>query len=279
MVGSAETEEMQAANEQLSRETLSQMRAIISEQKTALNKGPVLHSDLQNLSGDEEVAVIVELSEMPVALKKGINKISGKKFTKTDEQNVQEKVKAQQKKFENQLNSKGIKGKIHFAYNYTFNGVSLKLKASQVKNLLKMDGVKLVEPDVEMKALGNPVANDAISPDPNTAGQFLNVPNVWDLGYQGQNVKVAVLDTGIDYYHPEFQGIYKGGYNFIDQSSRTNYTRDRASDDPYETTPLDRPANKAEFDSNGSSFYTEHGTHVAGIIAAQGNIQPITFRL
>ncbi len=270
MYGSAATEQTPSLNDKLSSEALSQMKAIIAQHKAAALNGPVFHSDLQNLTGDEEVAVIVELSEMPVALQKGIHKVKGKKFTKTDEDNVKKKVRAQQKKFKDQVNNKGIKGKYRFTYDYTFNGLALKVKANQLKQLLKLDGVKMIEPDVEMKALGDPVPSDAATEDPNTAGKFLNVPNVWDLGYQGQNVKVAVLDTGIDYYHPEFEGIYKGGYNFIDQSNRSNYTRDRASDDPYETSPLDRPSNKAEFDSNGSSFYTEHGTHVAGIIAAQG---------
>ena len=40
---------------------------------------------------------------------------------------------------------------------------------------------------------------------------------------EGQGIKVAVLDTGIDKDHPDFAGIYKGGKNFIPNSS--TYTR------------------------------------------------------
>jgi subtilisin family serine protease len=278
-MGAAAAEEISAANQSLSREAIAQMKSIIAQEKADLSKGPSMHADLQNLSGDEEVSVIVGLSEAPVAFAKGVNKVEGKKFTKTDEKNVIDKVKKQQKKFEGDLNTKGVKAKFRQAYNYAFNGMSIKVKASQLKKLLTVDGVRFVEPDVEMKALGDPVPNDASKaagatsdlPGDLTSGQHLNVPAVWSLGYQGQNVKVAVLDTGIDYYHPEFQGVYKGGYNFIDQSNPSDYARTRDVNDPYETTPLDRPANKAEIDSNGRAFYTEHGTHVAGIIAAQGN--------
>ncbi len=53
-------------------------------------------------------------------------------------------------------------------------------------------------------------------------------------------LRLAVLDSGIDYYHPDLAGNYKGGYDFVDNDY---YPRDL----------------------NG------HGTHVAGIIAARDN--------
>jgi subtilisin len=55
--------------------------------------------------------------------------------------------------------------------------------------------------------------------------------------YTGKGIKVALLDTGVDYTHPEFAHSYKGGYDFINDDG-----------DPM--------------DDNG------HGTHVAGILAA-----------
>ena len=55
--------------------------------------------------------------------------------------------------------------------------------------------------------------------------------------HTGRGVKIAILDTGVDYKHPELAPNYKGGYDFINMDS-----------DPM--------------DDNG------HGTHVAGIIAA-----------
>jgi subtilisin family serine protease len=53
----------------------------------------------------------------------------------------------------------------------------------------------------------------------------------------GNGVKVAVLDTGIDYNHPELSGVYAGGYDFVNNDG----------------IPMD---------DNG------HGTHCAGVIAA-----------
>ncbi|WP_066065358.1 S8 family serine peptidase [Neobacillus soli] len=269
--GAAQANSTKSVKKQVSSAALTQMKTLIAQQKAGLSSEAVLHPDLQNLSGDKEVAVIVELSDYPVALVKGINKVAGKTTSKAEEKTIQQKVVSQQQKFQTNLSSKGIKAKVGYTYNYTFNGMALTLKASQVKELLKVDGVKLVEPDVERHALGTKTSGTAVKPAMNTSSPFLDVPSVWALGYKGQGVKVAVLDTGIDYNHPEFQNVYKGGYNFVPQTDTKQYARDRAADDPYETTPLDRPAGKAEFDANGSAFYTEHGTHVAGTIAAQGN--------
>jgi len=58
---------------------------------------------------------------------------------------------------------------------------------------------------------------------------------------KGSNINVCIIDTGIDYTHPDISLNYKGGYNFV---NKTN--------DPM--------------DDNG------HGTHVSGIVAALDNI-------
>lgn len=66
----------------------------------------------------------------------------------------------------------------------------------------------------------------------------------------GKGVTVAVIDTGVDYTHPDLQKNYAGGYDLVDN--------DR---DPMET----RATGQA----------TIHGTHVAGIIAANGKIKGV----
>jgi len=58
--------------------------------------------------------------------------------------------------------------------------------------------------------------------------------------YAGQGVKVCIIDTGIDYTHPDLDGVYQGGYDFVSNDA-----------DPK--------------DDNG------HGTHCAGIVAAEDN--------
>lgn len=67
----------------------------------------------------------------------------------------------------------------------------------------------------------------------------VNASAAWPIT-MGEGVKVAVIDTGVDYTHPDIQGNYADGYNAITLS----------------TSPADA------MDDNG------HGTHVAGTIAA-----------
>jgi minor extracellular serine protease Vpr len=66
----------------------------------------------------------------------------------------------------------------------------------------------------------------------------------------GRGVTVGVIDTGVDYTHPDLRRNYGGGRDLVDN--------DR---DPMETL------------SEGKA--TLHGTHVAGIIAANGKIQGV----
>ena len=68
---------------------------------------------------------------------------------------------------------------------------------------------------------------------------MINAPQVWPVT-RGENVNVAVLDTGIDFEHPDLAAAYAGGYNAIDPS----------------VAPMDD---------------NRHGTHVAGTIAARDN--------
>ncbi|WP_240620094.1 S8 family peptidase, partial [Peribacillus acanthi] len=67
----------------------------------------------------------------------------------------------------------------------------------------------------------------------------------------GKGVKVGVIDTGIDYMHPDLQRSYKGGRDLVDGDS-----------DPMET-------------KNAGDLSTMHGTHVAGIIAANGKLMGV----
>jgi minor extracellular serine protease Vpr len=69
----------------------------------------------------------------------------------------------------------------------------------------------------------------------------------------GKGVKVGVIDTGIDYTHPDLLRSYGGGRDIVDNDS-----------DPMETKNLNDP-----------SKATLHGTHVAGIIAGNGKIQGV----
>jgi len=217
-------------------ESTMQLKAAIAEQLNLLEGGPVLHKDLQGLSGNKEVEVIVHLSEKPVALEQGIQELVGKKFTSQQAATVKKQVQAQQTRIKKAMNVKNIAHKEGFAYNTVLNGFSTTVKASDLDKLLEIQGVTLIEPDAEVYAFEDSLVSvdGQVDPAMDTSISFLGIEKLWAEDIQGQGVKVAVLDTGIDKDHPDFAGIYKGGKNFIPNSAA--YTRTRADNDASETS-------------------------------------------
>lgn len=74
------------------------------------------------------------------------------------------------------------------------NGVSASISPEKIKEIQNKPGVIRVEIDKKVKALDY------------AANYFIKAPEVWDLGFTGSGIKLAILDTGIDTLHPEFQG-------------------------------------------------------------------------
>ncbi|USK55600.1 S8 family serine peptidase [Cytobacillus solani] len=271
------TTEQKAFKQQQQSERNMLLKAAIAEQLEASEGLPQLHKDLQDKSGAEKIPVIIHLSEKPVALEKGIGELKGKTLSNSQLSQIRSKITRQQASVDREMRVKGISFDKGFAYDTVLNGFAAKVKADDLKKLLEITGITLVEPDAIVHALDDKKPTDSSSDlekvvdyeaKMNTSISFLGIEKLWDKGYKGKGIKVAVLDTGIDPDHPEFQGIYKGGKNFIPNSS--TYTRERADDDARETSPKERPANQPEFNAQGRAFYTDHGTHVAGTIAAIG---------
>ncbi|MEK4627801.1 S8 family serine peptidase [Solibacillus sp. FSL R7-0682] len=252
-------------------------KAAIAEQLRVHTGAATLHKDLQNISGSEEIPVIIHLSEKPVALEKGISQFSGRSFSSNAEAIVKDNVNTQQEQVISEMNEENVSFTQGYSFDTVLNGFAATVKADDIDKLVNIEGITLVEPDVivhaseEVASSGDDDFNQQgqVSAFMNTSNSFLGIEKLWNEGYEGQGIKVAVLDTGIDASHPEFAGIYKGGKNFVPHTG-SDYARPRADDDASETSPLDRPSNRPEFNTNGSAFYTSHGTHVAGTIAAIG---------
>lgn len=93
---------------------------------------------------------------------------------------------------------------------------------------------------------------------------LMNLPLAWDVTTGspvggGNDVVVAVVDTGVFLAHPDLAGQLVQGYDFV---SNPTISRDLDGIDPNPDDPGDSAT------LGGSSW---HGTHVAGTIAARSN--------
>jgi subtilisin family serine protease len=127
-----------------------------------------------------------------------------------------------------------------FDYRTVLNGVATTLSGAEVERVRHLPYVDYVSEDLPVEAL----LDDSVP--------LINADDVWNdpnLGAKGDGVTIAIIDTGIDYTHPDLGGCSEvgpecrvvGGYDFINNDA-----------DPM--------------DDHG------HGTHVAGIAAGNGGI-------
>jgi subtilisin family serine protease len=120
-----------------------------------------------------------------------------------------------------------------------FSGVAATVDSSVIGEIRRLPNVAAVYEDAQVHAS----LNESVP--------LIGAPTVWSTyGVNGAGVKVAVIDTGIDYTHPDLGGCLgvackvAGGYDFVN-----------GDNDPR--------------DDHG------HGTHVAGIIAANGVLKGV----
>lgn len=106
------------------------------------------------------------------------------------------------------------------------------------RSLLTSPGVEIVEPNAPRYLAWEP--NDESYAEQAWWLNNINAPRAWHITTGRDTVVVAVIDSGVSPTHPDLQGRLVPGYNAVDGSANTA-------------------------DVSG------HGTHVAGIIAAQGS--------
>ncbi|MGL5378351.1 S8 family serine peptidase [Clostridium sp.] len=231
-------------------------------------------------ASEEVISVIVEFVSEPTVLSAKEAKAFSLSKVKVDrDHKIFEKFLAKMPKT---YSTEAVE--VKNSYTNVFNGVSLNIKASEVENLFESGVVKrvhkdaevVVEQPVEVQKRATEVETNQIEPYMMDSVPYLGVDTLHDEDIKGQGIKVGVLDTGIDYNHPDLTNAYQGfrnsdgdpnsqdidsviGWDFVDGDA-----------DPMETTYKDwQGSGKPEFDSQGGAYYTAHGTHVSGTIAGQ----------
>lgn len=221
------------------------------------------------LNSEEEITVIVEFHSKPSDVAVLEAAVEGKELKKEEAKakvdNEHKVFKQDVEKHLSNLNKKEKKAlpEITQTYKTAYNGVAIKLPANQVEQLLHSKAVKAVYKNqtftVDPVKMALPTDIDRNITTSVESLPYLKVDELHKEGITGEGIKVGVLDTGVDYHHPDLKDAYKGGYDFVDNDN-----------DPMEATYEDwKDSSQPEISQVGSTYYTSHGTHVSGTIVGQ----------
>src|SRR5258706_10437627 len=166
-------------------------------------------------------------------------------------------VKAEKAAFRANAAKAGVQYKERYAYDTLFNGLSVAIAPSQLSKLARVQGVKAIYP---VGTIPMPAPQQVLDPELITALTMTGADVVHsELGFTGAGVKVAVMDTGIDYNHPDLGGCFGPG-------CRVAFGYDLVGD------AYDANTNPNPVPDNNPDDCAGHGTHVAGIIGANGAV-------
>ncbi|MBB5790628.1 S8 family serine peptidase [Jiangella mangrovi] len=172
----------------------------------------------------------------------------------------------QQDRFLAQADAMGADVDVRYTYDRLWNGLSVSASETDISRLAGSAEVAAVYPVVTVDAPDPAATEPAMDSALGMTGADVAQS---ELGFTGDGLRVAVIDTGIDIDHPDLggggtpggtafpTGRVVAGYDFVGDDYNADDTS--AAYQPV-ASPDDNPD-----DCNG------HGSHVAGIVGASGD--------
>lgn len=108
-----------------------------------------------------------------------------------------------------QIEQNNIEIKYSQEYYGVFNGFAVEVSKKDIVKLRKISSIKAVYPDQKVYAS----LTESVP--------LINATSVWEMldingsNITGKNVKVAIIDTGVDYTHPDLGGGFGSSYKVI----------------------------------------------------------------
>jgi len=144
------------------------------------------------VKGGGRVKVVVVMASDSVAAARA--RFPDRALSRDDRRAVEDQAAAEQQGVEPEISGRG--GHVLKRFRHALNGIKIEIDRDQVAALAALPGVVEVLPVIKHRL------NNAVSVP------FIGAPVVWQgrPGFRGEGVKIAVIDTGIDYTHANFGG-------------------------------------------------------------------------
>lgn len=206
--------------------------------------------EFETASNNETVRIIVELETQPShgnISQSGINSLA--------------KIQWEQEVFTQQMEQSGMEYDLVYSFQKLFNGVSLTIDPENLVEIQTMAGVQKVFPAMIFER-PKPLMKDS--------GGKVAAPYAWNLGYKGEGMVVAVIDSGFDPSHPDFK---------LTDSKLAKLTRSKVEAKGLKGSYINIkfPYGWNYYDKTKKLYEAgmSHGQHVAGSVAANGQIKGI----
>ena len=246
----------------------------------------VMYKLPETVQDTDEISVIVEIKELPL-LEQYPGASSGMTFaeyTLSEEASaIRARMESQKQELLADLDKAALSYDLGENYTNVLSGFEITIKAGDFEAVTKTVGSR-----------GTTIVGEVYKPEEtqslgNTTQLVENTVNVYptgifnssDFAYDGTGTVVAVLDTGLDYYHSAFSldnftaDRSQLGLTFEEVAALIGDTRasgmqsNLTASDVYINEKVPFSFDYADGDSDVYPIASDHGTHVAGIIAGK----------
>jgi len=208
----------------------------------------------ENYQPEDVVRVIIELDDNFVTSNLASLKTLINNNLQTD------KITDKQTELLNQLKQQKINIQTKHQFKYLLNAISADVKYQDIEKIKRTVGVKKV-------TIANQYYPDNIeqtTPDMYFSAPLIGANEAWLSSYDGDNTIIAIVDTGVNYFHPAFGGTGKETLSLGDKEDRSLVTGNKAGYTERVIGGYNWADGNNDIVDRTSS---QHGVHVTGTAA------------